>query len=485
MRLLLASLLLMLAGCGRQPPSPEPAHLVSWRSMLADAAGMRLSSQGETRLFSSSSGSVALTGFSPQTYGDIDHGSFLSFRDIPGGVEAVLAEVDGAGAITWMNSANPVGDMVLEIDGTETVYPFSAFLSGKWLPVRSPFAARTAGGWNLHFPIIHKEHCKVSIRAKSRSELGALFYQIAWNAMDSSAVIESFDIHSINRNALKRLARLWTDPRRLGSIATCEAIASRWQDSLAFSTNGSGTIRCLEIEARSKKELAGLFIEMGWDHERGEAVACPLHLLCGVSDRFEDVDSIPVTVEGASVSIRWPMPFSESAWISLFNNGEGNAHLKTAVAVDPVCVSPYRFHANFSEHADLRTDESNVLTLLDVSGGGAIAGCMVQVENRSDAWWGEGDPIVELDGSPAWRGTGTEDYFGFAWCSETKFSHPLRGQTRTAAMYRYHLLDTLPFQNRARFEFEAHGMGAGTMDYSALVLWYSDTRSMKEWKEVK
>ncbi len=102
----------------------------------------------------------------------------------------------------------------------------------------------------------------------------------------------------------------------------------------------------------------------------------------------------------------------------------------------------------------------------------------------STQWWGEGDEIIWLDreDEPAWRGTGTEDYFGFAWCSDKTFQHPLRGQTRAegsrsrrrvAAMHRYHLLDRLPFQRRARFELEAWGLGEGYMDYDTAVLGYA------------
>jgi hypothetical protein len=35
------------------------------------------------------------------------------------------------------------------------------------------------------------------------------------------------------------------------------------------------------------------------------------------------------------------------------------------------------------------------------------------------------------------------------------------------------------------FEFEAHGMGAGSMDYSALVLWYAATRPIKDWNALR
>ena len=38
--------------------------------------------------------------------------------------------------------------------------------------------------------------------------------------------------------------------------------------------------------------------------------------------------------------------------------------------------------------------------------------------NPVEAWWGEGDEKVFVDGEkfPSHFGTGTEDYYGYAWC---------------------------------------------------------------------
>jgi hypothetical protein len=108
---------------------------------------------------------------------------------------------------------------------------------------------------------------------------------------------------------------------------------------------------------------------------------------------------------------------------------------------------------------------------------------VLSVDSRSAQWWGEGDNLVWLDdtNSPAVHGTGTEDYFGFAWCSPEVFNHPFRGQTkvvntgdrRIAQMHRYHILDQLPYQHWGRFQFQALGQGKGEMDWTASVIWYS------------
>jgi hypothetical protein len=474
---------MILAGCGKPDVELGRDGVVSWDRLLADAAELKSPVPGRSILFSSTTGAgkAMLTGGSPQIYGDLDHGSFLDVKDVPGGVEATLAEMDGAGAITWMWSANPVGELVLEVDGEETVYAFKAFLAGKWLPVGYPFAAKSAEGYNLHFPILHKARCRVALRASSRSELGAMFYQVAWNAIDPECEIEPFDMDAVRKEkaALSQLARMLSHPPGfvLHEIFTGRLVPDAAADVLSIP--GVGTIQCLEISAASKGQLADVYVEAFWDGGDAPAISCPLHMLCGVSPRIENVQSLPVTVSRATATLRWPMPFSEGARIRLKNVGKSEIRLRVSASIDGSRSSPRRFLGSYSNHGNLQSDEPNVVSLAGVSGGGAIAGCILQVENRSGAWWGEGDPLIWLDAKdrPAWRGTGTEDYFGFAWCSEKKFQHPFRGQTKAspsfAAMYRYHILDALPFSEWARFDFEAHGTGSGSMDYSALVLWYS------------
>ena len=144
---------------------------------------------------------------------------------------------------------------------------------------------------------------------------------------------------------------------------------------------------------------------------------------------------------------------------------------------------PLRFHANFIQNTGIKTDGGNILTLAEATGPGRIVGTVLGVDSRSDVWWGEGDHLIWLDDNarPAWHGTGTEDYFGFAWCSQGIFNHPFRGQTyiagsqshRIAHMHRYHILDQLIFQRWGRFQFEAWGLGTGDMDWTTSIMWYS------------
>ena len=48
-------------------------------------------------------------------------------------------------------------------------------------------------------------------------------------------------------------------------------------------------------------------------------------------------------------------------------------------------------------------------------------GNMYQISNPVPNWWGEGDEKIYIDGEkfPGTFGTGTEDYYGYAYCAGT------------------------------------------------------------------
>ena len=59
--------------------------------------------------------------------------------------------------------------------------------------------------------------------------------------------------------------------------------------------------------------------------------------------------------------------------------------------------------------------------MLKTEGRGRFLGVMLHVWNPRGGWWGEGDEKFFVDGEkfPSTIGTGSEDYFGYAWCNPT------------------------------------------------------------------
>ncbi len=100
-----------------------------------------------------------------------------------------------------------------------------------------------------------------------------------------------------------------------------------------------------------------------------------------------------------------------------------------------------------------------------LEGTGQQVGTLLDVENPPGvAWWGEGDEKIFVDGEsfPSLFGTGTEDYFGYAWSQTETFAHAYHAQTRAPAsgfaglfsMNRFLVLDPVPFERSLRFDLE-------------------------------
>jgi hypothetical protein len=507
--LLAFCVLTMVTGCRQEPidsPSVTLPAGVSWASMLSDAADLRtlagpVDAGASSRMSSSCSdtGKVILANLAPQILGDMDHGFFPEVVDDQAGVRATLAEFDGPGAVTWVWSANPSGALELFIDGQKTPalrMSFTDFLGGRFLPVREPYASVTSLGHNLHFPIVHAKHCKLVLRVPRRADLAELFYQVAWQSLPATADIHPFDVAEIGRDPrlLKQFARrILAASKTSGPLSaagttlkTTECSLGPGQSSEVFRAKGAGAIAGIRVTAPSKEDVKGLWLEGTWDGT--STLRAPLHMLAGVSAEVEDTESLPATVDGPQVTLRWFMPYAADGRLMVSNAAARPCTMMVDVWTQPIDAAryPLRFHANFLHNKGLRTDGGNILTLAEEPGPGRFVGCVLGVDSRSDQWWGEGDHLIWLDNQdrPAWHGTGTEDYFGFAWCSQGIFNHPFRGQPRVAGsrahriaqMHRYHLLDRLPFQRWGRFQFEAWGLGSGEMDWMSSVMWYSATQ---------
>ena len=104
--------------------------------------------------------------------------------------------------------------------------------------------------------------------------------------------------------------------------------------------------------------------------------------------------------------------------------------------------------------------------------------------NGADAWWGEGDEKIYVDGEefPSHFGTGTEDYYGYAWCRPEFFEAPFHaqpnGEGNLAGGYavncRFRSLDAIPFDNSFRFDMELWHWRKTEVDFAPTTFWYAD-----------
>ena len=128
------------------------------------------------------------------------------------------------------------------------------------------------------------------------------------------------------------------------------------------------------------------------------------------------------------------------------------------------------------------TGKHRDINFADIKGNGVYAGDAVTVFNTIDAWWGEGDEKIFVDGEsfPSSFGTGTEDYYGYAWCRPELFSHPFIAQPSGSGNFkpgltinmRYRSLDAIPFKTSISSNIELWHWLPTFINYALTTYWY-------------
>jgi Protein of unknown function (DUF2961) len=223
-----------------------------------------------------------------------------------------------------------------------------------------------------------------------------------------------------------------------------------------------------------------------WDGEPTPSVEVPLgdFFCCGWGVRCQ-VNSLPVAVNPAGgFNCYWEMPFRQHARITLENLApdpvEGFYYQITYVLTTVPDDAAY-LHAQWRRSNPLPYMQVHTV-LADVQGQGHYVGTYMAWGTHNNGWWGEGEIKFYLDGDTEWPsicGTGTEDYFGGAWCfvndtgdGYATYSTPFLGLPQVLrpdghyrsqprfGMYRWHVQDPIRFQHDVRVTMQALGWRA-------------------------
>jgi hypothetical protein len=182
----------------------------------------------------------------------------------------------------------------------------------------------------------------------------------------------------------------------------------------------------------------------------------------------------------------WYMPFATSARFEFINEGTKARTLDLKGTFEPLrrpLEQLGRFHARWHRDAFLPEDPARRKidwTMLKTTGRGRFCGVMLHVWNPRGGWWGEGDEKFFVDGEkfPSTIGTGSEDYFGYAWCNPTLFANCYHDQTISnnnkghVSVNRWHIPDNIPFQQSFEAAIEKYYPNTKPTLYAATVYWY-------------
>jgi hypothetical protein len=214
-----------------------------------------------------------------------------------------------------------------------------------------------------------------------------------------------------------------------------------------------------------------LVLRIYWDGEKNPSVESPIGDFFGIGhglDRAFTSLPVRVTSDGRGRNCYWPMPFRQSARITVSNDGGKR------------CDAFY-YYVDWQKHPSLPADTAYFhamyrqefpcvmgrnYPIADIVGRGHYVGTVQSVCMVSPGWYGEGDDFFFIDGEkePSLRGTGTEDYFCDGWGFREQagpfYGTPLWEGYDTGdrgSAYRWHIPDPITFQKSLHVEMEHKG----------------------------
>ena len=422
------------------------------------------------------------------------------------GDQVVMAEMEGPGCIwrTWSARAED-GHVKIYLDGGERPavdLPFKSYFSGDTAPFnyrQLSYNLQDQGckGQNLYFPIPYQKSCKI-VADKGWGR----YYQFVYTTFPKGTKVPTFSLSLAQEPAIaellqetdRRLAEQSDQTVERSSQKSMEAtirISAGQREQLAR-IEGPRAITAIRVKGMRFKDredemaaLRRLCLQITWDGQAGPAVWCPLGDFFGTAPGVNLYRTLPTGMTKDGFYANWYMPFEKNALVELVNEDRVTREASIEIVHAPL-ARPFNklgyFHCKW--HRDTVTlpeDRWPDWTLLRAEGRGRYCGVMLHVWNPQGGWWGEGDEKFFIDGEkyPSTFGTGSEDYFGYAWCDPHLFQRFSHAQTMTMqnrghqSVLRWQIADSVPFQKSFEGCIEKYYKTEekGTQ-YAATVVWY-------------
>jgi hypothetical protein len=419
-----------------------------------------------------------------------DAGQYLRIE--PNG-EAVMMDLDGPGIIyrTW--SANPMGKIRIYLDGAQVPtfeWNFPDLFDGKLDPFIKPLVYRrdqAQSASDCYLPIPFARHIKITAD-KAHGE----YYHFNYVLLPKDRTVPSFrlPLTAEERAALAAAADTWAHPGRdpkprlPGQTTLAKTVTLQpGQTAVLCELRNSGVIRAIRARVQSGQRYAWrkLVLQGQWDDASWPQVLTPLGPFFGFDWETADYGSVPIGCRDGQAYQYFPMPFRQSARLSLQSHLEQPATVEFEIEWAPLASLPtdsVYFYARWRHEPDAMTFD---YPFLETAGHGHFVGVSMPIDHPLPGWWGEGDEKVWVDDDvfPPYIGTGSEDYFGDAWgiryLSGPSFGASSMKGHRTCN-YRWHFMDFIPFAKRMRMPIENYGPNGGgprgQYDYTSTAFWY-------------
>ncbi len=445
-------------------------------------------------------------------HSNTDYGNALRTEVNEGRNEWVIMEDHGPGAVVrfWTPLAADKNNQTIRIylDGSPTpaitaklnelfrgcgfIPPPFAFVSWNDSDLHNQLAkprpdAQGVGG-DVYLPIPYAKGCKITLDSVP------FYYVINYRSYAANTAVRSFRMEDFEaaKPLLKETGEkmlVGPDPTAGGKERKPAVLAAGAERTLDLPP-GPATVREVRVEIKPEDApaaLRSLIVQATFD---GEAtVWCPLSEFFGAGVRLQPVHDWwrSVGADG-KLSARWVMPYAKSARLTIKNVADHG--LREILSADTGKWNwderSMLFHANWHGQLAIPTQPRSDWNYIEIQGQGRYIGDTLTVFSPSKAWYGEGDERIYPDGAalPAFIGTGTEDYYGYAWGMADFFSSPFisipqreiadhnnwQGYTTTS---RVRPLDSIPFRTALKHDMEIWHWANCKVDYAVGTFWYA------------
>jgi hypothetical protein len=369
-------------------------------------------------------------------------------------------------------------------------------------------------GHNLYLPIPYSHHLKITYETngivKARdgnnetNEKGEMFYyHIDYRTYKSGTEVKTFEINDLtkySKNIKETLEKLEKRDRGINDLQLkTETFSGKLVPGRQkrISIEGSNqAIRKIQIKinaANFEQSLRSTVISASFDGK--QTIWAPVGDFFGAGYKIIPTSTWYQEVKSdGTIEVFWVMPFKSKCLFTIINYGEQDVEIvdgkiftsswkwdERSMYFGSSWYQNTRINTGLVKERDGKGDMFDV-KYTTLNGQGVYVGDGVTLFNCSPAWWGEGDEKIFVDNEafPSHFGTGTEDYYGYAWCRPEKFIHPFIAQPDGSgnlnigytSNLRYRSLDAIPFKNHLQFDMELWHWGYTTMNHAPVTYWY-------------
>ncbi len=421
---------------------------------------------------------------------------FMEVLEAPGsdGVgKYLICNEKGPGAIVRLWTAWIEGEITLWLDGNEEpVYDglaqkffqhtYEAVMDTEIMDLWNGTLAQNTAGY---YPIPYEKGCRMEWKGK----LNTLhFYHVQVRQYPKGTRVKTFSKKDVDENIsrINEIAEIMEKPsEKLDDELAGAPYHTVWvrpgEKKQLMKATGAGAIKRLAVYVTAQDldlALRQTILDIRFDGSPWGQVQSPVGDFFGAAPGINPYESLPFTVlHNGRMICRYFMPYRDSVEILINNLGDQEVTITSKIVEVPYDWEDGKslhFRARWRIDHELLADPAEVkdIPYLMIKGKGRMVGTAAFIMNPTNVpssygnWWGEGDEKIFIDDdlSPAFVGTGSEDYFNYAWSSADLFAHAYCGQPRNdgpanrgfVTNYRWHILDNIAFEKGFDFYMELY-----------------------------